>query len=316
MFSEMTVGQKLQAAVICLALGASAYLIFANTRTHFDDTVNSWPSLHQYTMDPKQKYDKVKNPYDTKKDEKLTVLACADGQIDFIEYPNDPERHLKVVYRPDLRQANKVFKYYHDPMLNLADITNPYRHAMAYAVYFKIYRPEEYARMPQATRSVLGQIQPQITQDQLAKEKVVREKQDAAIVVMDSKISAGTFHKDALDALEKTLKEFQANQKDIINDKDKQELARKLLTQAAAYDQLIQKAKGEEIDKYIEAMESILTDAQKESLISVVAKREQKTPPATATGRRGRAGTTAPDRGTPPAGRNGRAAVTGPARGG
>jgi hypothetical protein len=283
MISEMTVGQKLQAAVICLALGVSAYLVFSNTRAHFDDTVNSWPASRQYPMDPKQRYDKTKNPYDPKKEEKLTVLACADGQVDFIEYPGDPEKPLKVVYRPDTRHAGKAFQYYHDPMLALAEIKDPYQHAMAYALYLQQYRPELYKNQG----SVLGQVRPNITAEQLSKESKARDAMKATIGVTEALVANGNFHKEAFDPLLKTLKEFQANQKDIINDKAKQELARKLLTLASSYDMLVQQARAEAFDKYIATMEPVLTDEQKQSLIAVVAKREQKTPPAAGRGARG-----------------------------
>src|SRR5438105_4259497 len=104
MIIELTNGQKLQIAFILLLLGAAGMMLFANSRPTFDDTVNSWTTQRDTPVDGKQRFDKEKNPYDPKKHEDITTFACSDGQVDLIQTPNDPDKHMRIVFRPEKRQ--------------------------------------------------------------------------------------------------------------------------------------------------------------------------------------------------------------------
>ena len=149
---------------------------------------------------------------------------------------------------------------------------------MSYAIYYKLYDGR--------TASLLGQLQPPLTTDQLAKEKELRATMEASLAALDSDKKNGTFRKDMVDKLNKALHDFQANKADIRADANKREQARQLLTLASTFQRAFYERRGIDIDKYVTGMEAVMTEEQQIKLIDLVSLREHPsaTPPAAAGG--------------------------------
>jgi hypothetical protein len=301
---ELTSTQKLEAAFICVILGIAGVLMFRNVQPKFDTAIITWKINRTHPLNDPNGVLPVTttNPRDPKKDETVTVLAVQDGKMEVSKFPNDPSRRLKVKWDPDQRHPDWKYLYYKDPMARVEKISDPFRHALAYATYSQVYR---------SNLSLLRNAN--MTSEQLSKEVTARETMNKENKLIDAGVDGGTFHPELLDKIAHALDAYDAAAGDPTKDKTKADLARKLLDAANDYFNVIIAEKDKKIDAYIAVVEGMLSSDQKQKFIDGFGSYVQSTQRAP-TPVRGRVGTvtitprtTAPVRGS---------VGTAPARGG
>jgi hypothetical protein len=314
---ELSLVQKLEIAFVCVVLGISGVFIFKSTQVPFDNAINAF-TLHRVhpglDKDNQQRTAPVTatNPKDPKRDETVVVIAVSDGKLEITKYPNDPSKHLLLVWKPDRRQPGRVYQYYKDPMLRIDRFSDSFEHALAFAVYNQVY-----ARNLGLLRNAA------MTSEQVPQEAAAREQMNKEIQLVDAAVEGGTFEPSTLEKVARAMDEYDAKPGDTTKDKEKEDLARKLLDSATTYLEMIQGAKDKCIDKYMATMGKLLSAEQKEKFVEGYKSYVASTKPSTTPGRtRGGAltpgrvtTTTAPARGATTTPARGGAATT-PARGG
>jgi len=287
---HLTTLQKIEVAVILIILGCAGFFIFRNTRPTFDHVVRTYvlsPRHHPVVDNPAHDARvTTTNPRDPKKDETVIVFACADGRLEISQYPNDSLRHATLKWLPERRQPGLVYQYYQDPLRPVDDIKDPFRHALAYATYNKIY-----GKSLDLLNSV-GLSAAQITQAKAASDQMMNE-----ITIINAACDGGTYHPELLDQVIKALAAYNAKAGDPETDSAKAALAHKVLQTATLYMNQVQAGKDQAIDQFVTAVEKLLDPAQQQKLIDTYKALTQPNPRPAIAARRGAAA----GAGTPPA---------------
>ncbi len=257
---ELTTGQKIQVAVILLVLGVAGYFVFKSTQPGFDTVINSWVEIHKFAANGARITRQA--PEDPTLQETHNYFASNDGKVDIVQYLNDPARHPKIVFQPETRITGKTYVYYQDPMAPVAKIKDPFRHALAYATYNQVY---------DRSLQLLGSTN--MTPDQAAKEATARGTMNSEVAFIKTGIDTGTYQSKLMDAVMKALQNYLAKAGDPMKDQAKAGLARKVLEAAAAFESKRLQDTDKYIDDYMDVMEKLLDQTQKDALVAAVAAR-------------------------------------------
>jgi hypothetical protein len=261
----LMLGQKIQIGVIFLVLAVAGYLFFRNSKQTFDYSVNSWIVYRHFGND-KTKIITPTNPEDPKKLQLVNIFACADGQLEIIEYPKaDPARQPTLNPKLERRGPPRQYKYLLDPFAPIETFTDPFKHALALATYHQVY---------DKSLNLLSGVN--LTPEQSAKEVEARNLLNAVVNKTENAMQNGTFHADLLDKIMKALTAYNGAKGDPEKDANKAELARKVLEAASDYIQKGQQEKDAAIDMYMKALEGILTPAQQSKLVEAANQWEQQ----------------------------------------
>jgi hypothetical protein len=301
---ELTTLQKLEVAFICVILGVAGVFIFRSVQPSFDTNINTFKLTRQHPINDNASHSlpvSATNPRDPKKEETVTVIAVADGQLEISQFLNDPARHLAFLWKPERRHPGQVYKFYQDPLAPVDRIKDPFKHALAFATYKMVYEvPNGLGLLRNA-----GMTGEQPTQEADARDLMKKE-----ILIINAGVDGGTYRSDLLDKVSQAMAAYDAKPGDPRMDKSKADLARRLLDAVGTYLGAVHADKDKSIDKYIAVMDKLLTAEQKQKFVDGYKAYTQPARPAS----RGR-GTvgTFPARGgtTNPA----RGGTTGPARG-
>jgi len=274
----MMLGQKLQLGFIAIMFALAGFFFYRNAQVQHDLSINSWTTARAVGADP-HKSITASNPEDPKKKELVNGFGCVDGWVEVIEHPDaDPPKNkqVTVTFRPETRGASHPYEHFHDPMAPVSTFKDPLKHALALATYSSVYR---------ASLGLLGAAN--MTADQRAKELDARNAMKAAITVVDGRVEDGTFHTELLDKIAAALNAYKAKSGDPTKDAAKSELAWKVLESAANYYNKQQEEKDQAIDIYMKVITDMLSDDQKDKLITAVDDYERGHPANQVT-RRGR----------------------------
>jgi hypothetical protein len=267
---ELTTGQKIQVALILVALGVAGFFVFKSTRPGFDSAINSWRDIKHFAANHRPVTKAA--PEDPKLEETQHVFTCTDGKIIIIEYKNDPDKHPKIEFQPDKRLGNHTFVYYQDPLAPVAKIKDPFRHALAYATYYLVYtNPQGMGLLASAS----------MTPDQAAKEKNARETMLSEIAFIKTGIDSGTYQSPLMDAVMKALKVYEDTKGEPMKDPAKAALAKKVLEAIATFESTMYKDEYKQIDKYIDVMTELLNKTQKDEFVKEFERRTAPRTPAT-----------------------------------
>lgn len=258
MGEQMMLGTKIQIGVIVIALALAGFFLFRGAQNPIDMSVNSWTISRTFGRDQSKPISAV-NPLDPKKTELVDGFGCYDGRLEIIQYPNDTDRHPRIVPFPEKRGGPRPYVYFQDPLAPVAQVKDPFRHALALATYHTVY---------EKPLGLLGRVD--LTPDQISKEAQARQRMMDIKSVVDAQVDLGTFHPELMDAVLKALVTYKAKSGDPTKDAPKAALARKVLEAAAKYMKRIQEEKDKEIDAYMDVMAGALDAAQQQKLVDAV----------------------------------------------
>ena len=280
---NLTTMQKVEVAFIFVILGCAGFFIFQNTRPTFDHTVKTYPlTTRQHPVNDNPTHDArvtATNPRDPKKDESVIVFSCADGKLEISQYPNDPTRHPALKWFPEKRQPGLVYQYYQDPLAPVDAINDPFRQALAYATYNKYYGGKALGLLNSTAMS----------EAQKPQEAEARKQMDNEISLIDAENDSGTYHPELMDQVMKALDIYNARTGDPERDTAKADLAHKVLQAVAVYEKRKQADKDQAIDRYMAAIDKLLTADQKQKLIDAYRAATHPAARGTPAGRRGAA---------------------------
>jgi hypothetical protein len=251
---QLTITQKLEAALICVILGVAGVFIFRSVQPTFDTAINAFtfPRVHPVN-DPTGKLPvTTTNPRDPKKDETVTMISVADGKMEIVKYPNNTAKRLTLKWRPETRYTDLKPQYHQDPLAPVDRIKDKFLHALAYATYNQVY-----------VRSLSLLRYANMTGDQIPKEAEARDRMNKEIKMIDAGMDAGTFRPELLDDVAKAMDAYNAKPGAPTENKAKADLARKLLDAANAYFNAILAEKDKSIDTYMAVIDKLLTADQK-----------------------------------------------------
>jgi hypothetical protein len=255
---QLTVTQKLEAALICVILGIAGVFVFRGVQPTFDTAINAFtfPRVHPVNDPSGQLPVTSTNPRDPKKDETVTMISVVDGKMEIVKYPNNSARHLTIKWKPELRYTDFKPQDPRDPLARVERIKDRFLHALAYAAYSQVYvRPLSLLRYAN------------MTGDQIPKEAEARDRMNKEIKIIDADVDAGTFRSALLDEVAKAMDAYNAKPGAPTENKEKADLARKLLDAADAYLNAILDEKGKSIDTYMRVVDNLLTADQKEKFL-------------------------------------------------
>jgi hypothetical protein len=270
---QLTLLQKLEIAFVLVVLGVAGVFIFQAFRPEQDKfiSVNTFTKQHPKQDNPNQPLPvTATNPRDEKKDEKILQITTADGRFFISQYPNDPSRHMAFKWEPDTRHPGQEFQYYRSPMAGIDGYSDPFKKAIAFATYKKVYE------VPRGL-GLLGSAA--MTDAQAKQEEEARKLMEAEITNVKSKLEEGTFQPVLLEEVFKAIKAYDATPGDPLKNKAKAKAARLILEAAVKYMAANQDEQDKAIDKYITAMDKLLAEDQKQKVITAYQAYVQRTTP-------------------------------------
>jgi len=281
---NLTTVQKVEVALVFVILGLAGFFFLRSFGPTFDHTVKTYVlTTRQHPINDNPAHDgrvTMTNPRDPKKDETVIVFACADGKLEISQYLNDPLRHPTLKWLPETRQPGLVYQYYQNPLAPVEDIKDPFRRALAYATYNKVYGVKALGLLASAAMS----------EAQVPQEAAARKQLDNETSIIDAECESGTYHPEMMDQVMKSLDAYNAQPGDPERDTAKASLAHKVLDAAAVYTKQVQDEKDKAIDKYMAVIDQLLTADQKQKVIDAYKAATHPAGRGTPAGRRGAAG--------------------------
>jgi hypothetical protein len=239
-------------------LALAGFMLFRNTRPVPNTMVSAWVEVRKYPIDPAKPMSR-ENPADPKKQATITVFGCFDGKLEIREFPNDPIRKPSIAWR-EVDKRRKTYLYWKDPLTPVKSVTDPYKHAIALAAYSA------------ANGRRLGLMNNAgLTKEQLEQEAAARKIMMDTLTVTKMQVDDGSFKPDQLKPVMEALKAYRNTEGDPQKDQKKADAARKVIELAAKYLDVVEQYRSDIIEKYIAAMNKILTSDQK----TIVAKAGQ-----------------------------------------
>jgi hypothetical protein len=285
---ELTLLQKLEIAIVLIVLGVATVFIVKSMQPEKDSSINvsGFTKQHPVADTPKHTAPvSATNPADPKKDENVLLISIADGRLLISQFPKDPSRHLAFKWEPDTHHPGQAFQYYRNPLNGIDNYSNPFKKALAFATYKKVYE------VPGGL-GLLGSANMSDTQAQ--QEKQARSVMDAEIALKQLGVEDGSFQPALLEQVVKALKAYDALPGSPMKDKAKAAAAWALLQAATKYLDANQDEQDKAIDGYVTALDKLLSSDQKQKVVAAYeqylqrnpsAARGRTTPGATPTGR-------------------------------
>ncbi len=250
---ELTGGQKLQIGFIALVLVAAGIFLFRNTRVPADMTMNAFgPVQKQVGIDPKLPVS-AKNPADPSKTMMVTTFGCHDGRLEVTEYMPESGLKAQFVFIPDRHRTS--YDFYTNPMAKIDAISDPYKHTLTFAAY---------SAANNRPRQILGKAD--MDAKQLKSEKEIRQVMTDSMVLLDAGAKTGTYQGPMYEQVLTALKDFKAVPGDPAKDAAKARAAHKVLDLAMAYLNKLESDRFASVQKYVAAVDGILTADQKAKL--------------------------------------------------
>ena len=250
---DLTLGQKLQLAFVLLMFTIAGFLILKNNRKTPEKTVTSWTQQRLVGIYP-DKPVSAANPIDPAKCSTLTIFACHDGQLEIAEFPDDSDIRPTIVFRPDLRRNS--YDTYRTSAEKLNAIKDPYKHALA-TVAYGLANGRNTGLL---ARSGLDreQIKAERELQQELLDQIDRIRQGARI---------GSYLPELYDNILRALTEYRNRSGDPAKDPAKAALAHNVLDLAAKFINQQQQDESKLVEKYINAVDALLTAEQKTKLV-------------------------------------------------
>jgi hypothetical protein len=262
---ELTNTQKMQVAAIVLVLAGAGYMIYKATRPTPDTNVASWVVRNVQAKNPAQPISAA-NPADPAKTTITTVFACFDGRLEIIEYPPESNLHALFTFTPDTRR--KTFTVFQDLLMTIEDMSDSYKRGLSYAAYRVVKQEPSVGLLNYAG----------LTPDQRKVEKEARETMINSAALVDNGAQTGIFQPDAYKRVMAALATYKAAPGDPAKDTKKAALARKVVDLAVQYIGLMEQEKGAAINKYVAAIDGLLTPDQREKVQKAADKLQIRTP--------------------------------------
>ncbi|MGN6367612.1 MAG: hypothetical protein ACTHN5_05060 [Phycisphaerae bacterium] len=241
---DLTRGQKIQIGVVLAVLVLAGYLYYSGSKPAPDMTVASWVVRAPVTTTASTKPVMVT----------VNVFALYDGRLKITEYPPEVRNHASITFDTDLHRTN--FTVYHDPVLDIEAIKDPYKRILTFAAYNSVEKI--------TNTSFLARVG--LTADQRKAEKAARETMNSEIAFIDNGEQTGVIQPELYKQVMDALKEFKAKGGDSTKDAAKAEAAHKVVTLAVKYLDEINARKQKAIQQYVTAMDGVLDSKQKNTL--------------------------------------------------
>jgi hypothetical protein len=249
---ELSNTQKMQIAAIVLVLCGAGYLVYRSTRPAPDTNVASWVERRPQGKNPARPLSAA-NPADPSKMAIATIFACFDGRLEILEYPAS-DVHALFTFTPDTRR--KTFTVYQDLLMTIEDMSDAYKRALSYAAYRAVKQEP-----PLGFLNYAG-----LTPEQRKVEKDARDTMLNSTTLVDNGEQTGIFQPDAYKRVMAALAAYKAAPGDPAKDPAKAALAHKVVELAVQYIGLMETEKGAAINKYVAAVDGMLTADQRDKL--------------------------------------------------
>lgn len=249
---DLSFGQKLEVGFIVVVLAISGFFFFRNTRGEVDMTVNSWTEQRRVPKDSTRPISAV-NPVDPSKSPVVTFFACHDGRLEIAEYPADSGLRPTMRFKPDQRRES--YDQYRSPAERVSTITDPYKKTITLAAYSA------------ADGRSLGLLSSaRMDLEQKKAERELRQVMMDTVTLVDEGAKAGTFAPELYDKVLEALEKYRSVEGDPTKDRNKAQLAHKVIALAFEYLEKAADSRAESIEAYIAGMDKVLTDEQKTKL--------------------------------------------------
>ncbi len=270
---ELNALRKLELGVVGFILLLAGFFVIQNwafwSGNHVDTTITSWIEDHQFPSNPNQPVS-ADNPYNPKNTQLITVFAKHDGKLEFVEYPNDPDRGTVIRFLADTRGANvtrsraqwatlsNVSDYVHRILVINGRSTLDRHIAPALPILITLTAAQRKAEL--AARKTL---------------------QDNIFLIDDGMNGAfdHTFYQKVLAA----LNDYRKNNADLNTDATKKRLASRVMDLGLQYLDRADKARLAVLLKYAKAVDQTLTDDQRQTLQEEADRLADDTPAAART---------------------------------
>jgi len=240
---DLTRAQKIQIGVFLAIMLTAGYLAYTGTRPAPDLTIASWVENVP-----------VKTNNSTKPITTLTTFfACSDGKLRITEYP--ASTNLRASFAFDTEFRHKTFTLYHDPLLDIEAISDPYKRVLNFAAYSFVQN---------SPQGLFGRLS--LDADQRKAEKAARDQLMDAITLVDNGAQTGIIQPELYKKVMAALATYKAKPGDPQQDSAKAALARNVVVLAIQYINVLSAKKAEAINQYVATMDKLLRDDQKTKL--------------------------------------------------
>ena len=241
---DLTRAQKIQIGVVLAVFVLAGWMFYSGNKPAPDLTVASWVVRAPMTTNASTKPIMVT----------VNVFALYDGRLTITEYPASLKMQAKIAFDTDFHRTN--FTVYHDPVLDIEAIKDPYKRILTFAAYNSVEKI--------TTTSFLGRVG--LNGDQRTAEKTARDNMNNEIAFIDNGAQTGVIAPELYKQVMDALAVFKTKGGDSTKDVAKAEAGHKVVDLAVKYINEINNRKLKAMQTYVVAMDGVLNSKQKDTL--------------------------------------------------